>query len=149
MGAIELSITLASPRPSVWRHLSDLADHANWMADAAAITFIGEQRRGVGTEMEVLTKVGPLRTIDVIVVTKWEEQRLIAVAHRGLVRGQGEFELADTEGGTLLWWRERLTFPWWLGGPVTAQLARPFLARIWRQNLARFRTRVEAGVSGR
>jgi hypothetical protein len=87
--------------------------------------------------MDVLTRVGPLRTRDRIEVTVWDPPRRIGVNHRGIVQGTGEFILTDLGGGyTSFTWKERLRFPVWLGGVVTAWLARPVLAWIWRRNLA-------------
>lgn len=88
--------------------------------------------------MRVKTVVGPFRTLDDMEVVGWDEGRSIEVAHTGLVKGRGTFTLTDgAPGETLVTWDEELRFPWWLGGPVTAMLARPVLARIWRGNLRR------------
>lgn len=149
MPEIEVAIGLTADRDTVWRQLSDLESHADWMADAEAIVFLGDQRRGVGTRMEVATRVWFLRTVDVMEVVEWADSERIGVVHRGLVTGTGRFVLADGDQGTVLYWRERLEFPAWLGGPVIAWLAKPVLTRIWKKNLARFRRRVEAGVNDR
>lgn len=93
--------------------------------------------------MVVDTRIGPFRVSDVMEVTRWEEPRLIEVAHRGLLVGRGHFKLDALAGGTRVRWVEELSFPPWLGGAVTALLARPVLAWIWRRDLAAFRRLVE------
>lgn len=135
MARITQHVDIAAPLARVWRAASDLATHDRWMADAESIVFRSDVRSGVGTVMEVRTVVGPFRTTDVMEVTEWEEGRAIGVRHSGMVTGQGRFELASMAGGTRFTWTEDLTFPLWLGGPVTALLARPVLGWIWRRNL--------------
>lgn len=127
----------------VWGELADLGSHAQWMRDAGSIEFMTDQTSGVGTVMLVPTRVGPLRTTDVMEVVAWEEGRLIAVEHRGRVSGVGRFEVRPAGDGTDLEWEETLRFPWWLAGPVGAWLARPVMKRIWQGNLERLRERVE------
>lgn len=116
------------------------------MADAESIGFRSREQSGVGAVMEVATRVGPLRTTDVIEVTGWIEGESIEVEHRGLVSGRGRFDLDAVAGGTRFTWTEHLTFPWWLGGPFTAFFATPILAWIWRRNLLRLRLRVERSL---
>jgi hypothetical protein len=121
----------------VWDALADLPSHASWMKDAESIEFRGGSQRGVGTVMEVKTRVGPLRTLDVLEVTGWNEGESIDVEHRGLVTGVGTLGVSPASGCTRVTWVEDLRFPWWLGGPITALFAKPVLAAIWRGNLAR------------
>lgn len=141
---VEVSIEIARPRERVWREVADLASHVEWMADAESIRFLSSARRGAGTRMEVATRVGPFRTRDVIEVLDWVEGERIDVGHTGLVAGSGEFRLMSLGADlTRFTWRERLTFPWYLGGPVTAAVATPILAAIWRGNLRRLKERIE------
>ncbi len=140
---LRVAITVDAPIDVVWAELADLGSHSEWMADAVAIRFIGSQRSGVGTRMEVPTRVGPMRTTDELVVTEWQPRRALAVEHRGAISGAGRFTLRrKRRGRTRVEWRERVRFPWWLGGLVGEQAARPVLRRIWRRNLARLGARV-------
>lgn len=131
------------PHDRVWAALADLGAHADWMRDAESIVFLTDQRKGVGTRMEVETVVGPLRTLDKMEVVGWEEGRSIEVVHTGLVTGRGTLAATSRADGTLVSWDETLTFPWYLGGPVTAFLAKPVLGSIWKGNLER----LEASLS--
>lgn len=144
MTQITVTIRIAAPTARVWEEAADLASHSEWMADAEAIRFLTEQRSGIGTRMAVSTKVGPLRTEDLMEVTGWEEGRSIAVRHEGLVTGEGEFTLIPHGEETEFTWTERLKFPWYAGGAVTARLAAPVLRMIWRRNLKGLRRRIES-----
>lgn len=138
MARIAVTRRISLPHDTVWDALADLGSHHVWMRDARSIVFVTDQRFGEGTRMRVKTVVGPFRTLDDMEVVGWDEGRSIEVVHTGVVTGRGTFLL--TEGGpgeTLVTWDEKLRFPWWLGGPVTAMLARPVLGRIWRGNLRR------------
>lgn len=130
----------------VWDELASLETHVEWMADAATLEFLSEQRRGVGTTFECLTVVGRLRTKDRMRVTEWDEGHAIGVHHEGLVTGSGRFTLRRSVRAprqrTVVTWREELRFPWYLAGPVGALAAKPFLRRIWRNNLRRLAARV-------
>lgn len=143
MAPIVVSVVIDAPLARVWEAVSDLQSHPRWMNDVEYLGFKTDQSRGVGTRIQVETKVGPFRTTDPIEVVDWEEPWLIGVEHAGLVSGRGRFELAAMAGGTRFQWTEWLRFPWWLGGPFTAWLARPVLRRIWRDNLASLRTIIE------
>jgi hypothetical protein len=71
-------------------------------------------------------------------VTLWEPPHRMAVRHVGLVSGHGSFTLENRGDYTLLVWSELLRFPWRLGGPVGALVARPILTSLWQGNLRRF-----------
>ena len=100
----------------------------SWMADAESITFKTSQRSGVGTTFDCRTRIGPIRLVDTMSITRWIPLETMGVEHRGVVRGSGAFSLRGMGSGrTLFSWEERLTFPWWLGGPIGEWVARPVL----------------------
>jgi hypothetical protein len=140
---ISISISIEAPAEDVWSELERVEDHVEWMADAVAIDFVTEQRRGVGTSFRCATKVGPLRTTDLMTITEWDDGRSMGVIHQGAVSGEGRFELsADPDGGTKVTWTENLKFPIWMGGGLGAWVARPVFHWIWRRNLDRLRLKV-------
>jgi carbon monoxide dehydrogenase subunit G len=142
---IRVRRVIERPPAAVWDRLADIADHVTWMADAAAIRFTTERRQGVGTAFECETRVGPLRTLDRMEITEWSPGEAIEVHHRGVVTGTGRFTLRGSTDGqrTELTWDEDLRLPWYLGGRLTALLARPILRRLWAGNLARFAAQLD------
>src|SRR5262245_43944857 len=141
---IELCAGIPAAPDVVWAVVEPIHTHTRWMADAERITFIGPQMQGVGTEFGCRTVIGPLRTTDRMRITEWEPGVAMGIEHRGAVAGRGRFTLAATPGGTRFCWREALTFPWWMGGPLGERAAKPVFERIWRANLARLREYVIA-----
>jgi hypothetical protein len=142
---VEVAITIDAPVARVWQEVERIEDHVHWMADAVSITFTTAQRRGVGTSFDCLTKIGPFRTTDRMVVTEWEPEHAIGIEHRGLFTGRGRFVLHETETGrTRFTWTECIRFPLWLGGRAGAATATPVLRRIWTANLRRLAARVAA-----
>ena len=145
MTRIRVVTTIDAPPRRVWAFVRDIASRPRWMQDAVAVRFTSTDRSGVGAAFECDTRVGPFRLTDLMVVTEWRERRAMGIRHVGLVTGTGRFTLRRRRRGrTGFSWEERLSFPWWMGGPVGATLARPVLRRIWRGNLARLKQQVEA-----
>ena len=138
MSHIEVSIDISRALPDVWDAVSRLDRHAEWMKDAESIVFLDDQTSGVGTAMEVLTRIGPFSMVDRMVVNEWTPTETIAVSHHGTISGERAFHLTETETGTRFVWRECQTFPWYFGGRLTAIAARRVLKRIWRSNLRMF-----------
>jgi uncharacterized protein YndB with AHSA1/START domain len=139
---IRVSTTLPASPSAVWASVSNLASHVDWMADAESLRITSARRTGVGTTMEVATKVGPFRLTDVLEVTEWRPRRSMGVRHAGIVGGTGRFTLRRSRlrpGRTRFTWEEDLVFPAWLGGPLGALVAAPILRAVWRGNLRRLR----------
>ena len=133
----------ATPK-KVWTAVEDIGSHTEWMADAEAIRFTSDRTSGVGTTFECDTRVGPLRLTDLMEITRWAPRRAMGVRHVGLVTGEGEFTLQRARRGrTRFEWRERLVFPWWMGGPVGGVVGGRIMARIWKRNLRRLKAIVE------
>jgi carbon monoxide dehydrogenase subunit G len=142
IAAMEIHIEqeVRAPREEVWKELSDLGSHASWMRDAREVQFLGESTSGVGTRMRVPTRIGPMRTNDILEVIDWVDGKSMTVRHLGIIGGTGQFRL-EGDSPTVVIWEEELRFPWWLGGLIAAMAARPILDLIWSGNLKRFAAR--------
>lgn len=144
MAAITVETELDATPEVVWSDVRVLSSHVEWMHDAESIWFTSDEREGVGTTFECETKVGPIQVTDVMEITEWVTNETIGVRHSGVVTGVGAFTLSALGNDrTLFRWEEELSFPWWLGGPVTEPIGSVILKLIWKRNLqllsARFR----------
>ncbi|MFM7755668.1 MAG: SRPBCC family protein [Actinomycetota bacterium] len=147
MSRITVSIDLEAPPSLVWEVVEPIERHVDWMADAVAIRFHGDQQRGVGTRFACDTKVGPIKLTDQMEITEWIPGEAMGVKHTGLVTGTGIFTLAPLDGGqrTRFTWSEQLTFPWWLGGRLGEIIGGGLVMKaIWRRNLKKLKTLVES-----
>jgi len=139
---LRVSVVIDAPAEVVWEDLRHIERHSEWMVDAVAIRFTSSQMEGTGTTFECDTKVGPIRLTDVMEITEWQPGRLMGVRHVGLVTGVGAFRLRPKRHGrTKVVWAERLVFPWWMAGPIGAQVSAPVLKRMWRRSLANLAAR--------
>lgn len=144
MGHIRVGTVIDATPAEVWAVVEHVEDHVDWMVDATAIRFTSRRRRGVGTTMEVDTRFGPLKLTDVMEVTEWEPRRAMGVRHSGVVAGTGRFTLRRVRRGrTRFTWTERLTFPWWMGGPAGALVGGRVMRVVWSRNLRSLRRLVE------
>ena len=146
MARIRVGVEIDATPEQVWQVVEPVERHVDWMHDAVAIRFTGEQTRGVGTEFLCDTRVGPFKLVDRMELTEWEPGQAMGVRHTGMVTGEGRFTLTpiDLARRTRFTWEESLRFPWWMGGPVGAFVGgRIVLAAIWRRNLRGLKRLVE------
>lgn len=143
MARVQISIEISVSPAVLWEELRHIDRHVNWMNDAVSITFRSDQREGIGTTFECLTKIGPLTTKDIMTITAWKSEEVMGVAHQGLVTGSGIFTLEPTSLGTRMTWTEDLLFPWWGLGQFGALCARPVFRWIWKKNLSNLKKLVE------
>lgn len=146
MGRLRVGVEIDATPAEVWAVVEPIEDHVDWMADATAIRFTTESHRGVGTEFECDTKVGPITLTDVMTITDWEPDERMGVRHTGVVTGTGSFELEAIDLGrrTRFTWTEDLRFPWFLGGRLGEVVGgHAVMKRIWQRNLRELKTLVE------
>ncbi len=148
MAEVTVVIEIERSPAEVWSYVRDISSHVEWMADATEIRFTTEQTEGTGTSFECDTQIGPIRLVDLMTITSWVDEAEMGVKHEGVVTGVGVFHLTETaEGNSLFSWREKLSFPIWLGGPIGEIVAKPILTAVWKRNLRRLKETVESSTS--
>lgn len=144
MAGIRVSTVIDATPAEVWDVVKRVEDHVDWMHDAVAIHFTSARRSGVGTTFDCDTRIGPFRLTDRMEITRWKPRRAMGVRHVGVVTGSGTFTLRPLPGRrTRFTWKERLVFPWWMGGPFGAVVGGEVLRVVWARNLSGLKAIVE------
>jgi hypothetical protein len=147
VASIRVSTVVDASPAEVWSAVEDISSHVLWMHDAVAITFTSRRTSGVGTTFDCRTRLGPFRLTDRMEITSWRPRRQMGVRHVGVVSGKGTFVLQRARRGrTKFTWKERLRFPWYLGGPFGGVIGARMLRLVWRRNLRTLKRLVEAGA---
>ena len=147
MARIRVSTVIDASPAEVWSVVRHVEDHVDWMHDAVAIRFTSTRRSGRGTTFDCDTRIGPFRLTDQMEITRWRHRRAMGVRHVGVVTGTGQFTMKRLPGGrTRFTWRERLRFPWWMGGPLADPVGGAILRAVWRANLRALKRRVEGSA---
>jgi uncharacterized membrane protein len=142
------AVRIRAPRELVWQVLADVERQPEWMRDALSVEILTPGPVGVGTRLRVPTQILFLRTTDLLEVTAFEPPQRWRVLHRGLVTGEGEFVLRETDdergAATELEWHERLAAPLGALGRIGMSAMKPLLRRVFAADLERLRAICEA-----
>jgi hypothetical protein len=140
---IERQIVLPVPSADAWAILVDWERQPAWMADADEVRVTSTAREGVGTTVDVKTRVlnVPLFTERLLVVG-WDPPRELRMAHRRFIRGQGTWTLTPAGTGTHFRWIEDLSLPAPLLGGVVLLAYRPIMRYLMGRSLRRLHAHV-------
>lgn len=145
---IEVSRLIGAKPEEVWPHLVDWEDLYRWMKEASNIRVVTPQREGVGVVCEAHIRIGFIRTVDRIRVSRWEPPLVLGLEHLGWVKGGGLMELVSQNGQTLVEWTETFVPPWgWLGA-IGMRVWKPLMRRIFVRDLRLLQIIVEGSGPG-
>lgn len=138
-------VVLDTPIDTAWAAISDIPSQPRWMHEMKAVRLVTPGPIGVGTRGEADVRILGIGVTDPVEITAWEPPRRFAIRHRGRFAGHGEIRLRAGADGTttIVEWDEVLVPPIL---PELGSLAqRPILARIFQDDLHRFRRLVASG----
>jgi hypothetical protein len=143
---LDLHQDTTASRAVVWDVLTRWEEQPRWMLDAKEVHVTSPHREGLGVELRCPTNLLGFTVQDTMVVTGWEEGRLLEVTHTGrIITGKGAFELSDRpDGGTRIGWWEEVDPPLGAVGELGAQVfVLPIIRRIFRRSLRNLAARAE------
>jgi hypothetical protein len=143
---LDLHQDTTAARTVVWDVLTRWEEQPRWMLDAKEVHVTSAHREGLGVELRCPTNLLGFTVEDTMVVTGWDEGRLLEVTHTGrIITGTGAFELSDLpDGGTRIGWWEEVDPPLGVVGEFGARVfALPIIRRIFRRSLRNLAQRAE------
>ena len=146
MARIAGTTHIEAPHEHVWQSLVAWERQPEWMVDARSVEVLSTAREGVGVTLRCRTNILGFAVDDDLEITEWGEPRILGVRHTGLLlRGVGAFELTPTPYGTRIEWWEEVQAPLGsVGDAVAGAMVVPWVNRVFRRSLARFKRLCEA-----
>jgi uncharacterized protein YndB with AHSA1/START domain len=146
MAEIVVSVDVDTSPERLWDLVVDWDRQSEWVF---LTTVRGTHRdgRGVGARLEAVTGVGPLRFVDPMEVTVWDEPSRCVVRHLGrVVRGTAAFEVEPLPGGGARFtWAEWVDLPFGALGRLLFPVVRPLVELPLRRSLSRLKRIAESG----
>lgn len=140
---IESLAVIDAPIDRVWAELVDIEGQPRWMHDMKSVRMADDGPLRVGSHGEATVRMYGLGVTDPVTITELEPPTRFALAHEGIVAGDGAFTLEPGADGTttIVRWDERLVLP--VLPHLGAVLAAPVFRQIFQRDLERFTALVE------
>jgi len=118
-------IAIDVPPARVWEALLDWEGSSRWMVPPTTVEVMGERTNQAGMRVHAVSRLGPLRLVDHMVVTDWVPEREIRVRHLGWpLRGDGIFRVEPEGRRARFVWIEDLVLPLGVVGELAGLLLR-------------------------
>lgn len=138
---------IEAPVGRVWDVLCDWEGSDAWMVDATTVDVVGEQRQGVGTRVQAVTKIAGIPLTDRFTVTAWEHERLIAIMHhRWPIRGLAWWEISSAGTGTFMEWAEELDPPLGPLGEIGGMVLKRPIEKVLAKSFGKLKRLAETGA---
>jgi carbon monoxide dehydrogenase subunit G len=138
-------IAIDVPTARVWDALLDWEGSSRWMVPPTTVEIMGERTNRPGMRVHAVSRLGPLRLVDHMVVTDWEPEREIRVRHVGWpLRGDGIFRVEPDGTGARFVWVEDLVLPLGIVGELAGSLLKPLAERALAASCRNLKSTLES-----
>ena len=141
---ITFSITIRASQQAVFNYVSDWEKQSDW------IKFTTVHKLSNVTDEDVnllaVTRLGPIRLLDTMVVTDWQPFERIVVEHTGrLILGKGIFSVKRlTSNSCEFTWQEITPVPFGQVGAIALAMIKPILRIPFNLSLKKLKSNIES-----
>ena len=147
---VKKSIEIAAPPEKIWPFMVEPAKVLQWYRTFQKFEYPGEQRSGVGTPIYIEEKAaGPLMKMN-FVVTKWVENRTIAIkmeSGAGVKSYEQRWTLEPTQSGSKFTLWEQIQMPFGFIGKLIERVGERMSASTVEQIIAKLKALAETPVT--
>jgi uncharacterized membrane protein len=141
---INMTITIAAPRDTVWAYASDIARQPEWMHEMKRVEMLTPPPVQPGSRGRATVRIFGISTTDDVVITQFDPPSTFAIRHEGKFVGEGLLRFAEiNETHTRIDWMEYLRPP--LFANIGGFVQRPILGSIFRSDLRHLKRILEGG----
>lgn len=145
---INLTITIAAPRDTVWAYASDIARQPEWMHEMKRVEMLTPPPVRPGSRGRATVRIFGISTTDDVVITQFDPPSTFAIRHEGTFVGEGLLQFTAIDAtSTRIDWMEYLRPP--LFANIGGFVQRPILGGIFRSDLRHLKRILEEGLTSR
>ena len=145
---INLTITIAAPRDTVWAYASDIARQPEWMHEMKRVEMLTPPPVQPGSRGRATVRIFGISTTDDVVITQFDPPSTFAIRHEGRFVGEGLLQFTAIDAtSTRIDWMEYLRPP--LFANIGGFVQRPILGGIFRSDLGHLKRILEEGLTSR
>ncbi|MBC7546472.1 SRPBCC family protein [Candidatus Saccharibacteria bacterium] len=142
---LSYSIRIQRNQKVVFDYISDWEQQSNWVL-FTTVQVLLKTKQSQDSILLAVTKIGPFKLMDSMVITDWLPYDRIVIEHTGrLVMGKGIFEvkkISDNESEFI--WQEVTPVPFGLIGRATLFVAKPILRLMFDASQKKLKAAIEA-----
>ena len=141
---INLTITIAASRATVWAYASDIARQPEWMHEMKRVEMLTPPPVQPGSRGRATVRIFGISTTDDVVITQFDPPSTFAIRHEGKFVGEGLLRFTEIDAmNTRIDWMEYLRPP--LFANIGGFVQRPILGSIFRSDLRHLKRILEEG----
>ena len=142
---LSFSIIIRASQQSVFDYVSDWEKQSDWIL-FTTVHRLSETQSQADVNLLAVTKIGPLKLIDPMVVTEWQSPTRIVIEHTGrLVLGKGIFSIRGlTDNESEFSWQEITPVPFGILGRAGLILGKPLIKIPFMMSLRKLKSNVES-----
>ena len=145
IATLTFKTTIRASQQIVFNYVSDWEKQSDWImfTDVKILTNPTTQK---DVSLLAVTKIGPIKLVDTMVVTDWQPFERIVVEHTGrIILGKGVFTVRKiSDHSCEFQWQEVTPVPFGLIGRIGLTVFKPLIELPFRISLHRLKSNIES-----
>ena len=144
---LTFKININSSQKAVFDYLTDWEKQSDWIKFTTVHQLSNAPKEDVN--LLAITRLGPIKLLDTMVVTDWQPYERIVVEHTGrLILGKGIFSVKRlTSNSCEFTWQEITPVPFSQVGVIALAIIKPLLRIPFNLSLKKLKSNIESASS--
>ena len=142
---LTFQITIQATPRVIFDYVSDWEKQSHWIL-FTTVQKISDPTQKYDTQLLATTKFGPIKFVDMMVVTDWQPFERIVVEHTGrIILGKGVFSVEKVSANSSRFvWQEITPVPFGIFGRLGLAILRPLMNILFGISLKKLRNNIES-----
>lgn len=145
---LTFTITIRASQRTIFDYISNWEKQSDWIM-FTTVSRLSDSAIQQDLNLLAITKIGPVRLVDTMVVTDWQPFNRIVIEHTGrIVLGKGIFSVQKVSNDSCKFvWQEITPVPFGLIGQIGLAIFKPIINVPFNMSLKRLKSNIESAES--